>query len=71
LADPSTGNAGAHPEPGQVQNEQTITRHHWCAEVEVVDGGYVLICACGWRSPAERSGALVGARWDAHLDTLG
>ena len=40
---------------------------HEFERVEEIDGSYVLVCACGWRSPADPSAAVVGTSWDEHL----
>jgi len=43
---------------------------HECERVEQVDRTYVLVCACGWRSPADPSAAVVGSSWDHHLSDV-
>jgi len=43
---------------------------HEFERVEQVDGSYVLVCACGWRSPADPSAAVVGTSWDRHLTVV-
>ena len=39
---------------------------HHVDHVEVRNGRYVLVCGCGWRSPAERKAGDAGQAWDAH-----
>jgi hypothetical protein len=39
---------------------------HRCQAVIEVSSGYVLVCTCGWRTPAAPTAATVGAHWDAH-----
>jgi hypothetical protein len=39
---------------------------HDCADVDEIDGLYVLRCACGWQSSPARSAEAVGGEWDAH-----
>ena len=57
----STGNAARDREHGEV-----VETEHRCEAVEEVEGGYVLLCTCGWRSPADPSAEVVGERWDHH-----
>jgi len=57
----STGNRVANPEHGRVVETQ-----HRCEAVEEVEGGYVLVCTCGWRSAADPSAGAVGELWDQH-----
>lgn len=33
--------------------------------------GFVLRCACGWASPANRSAQVVGSAWDDHRQAVG
>ncbi len=65
LSGPSTwarrlDDEGLHPVPS---GESSL---HQCREVEANDAGYVLVCTCGWRSPVERTAAIVGHNWDLH-----
>jgi hypothetical protein len=44
---------------------------HDFERVDVEDGGYVLVCECGWRSDTARSAATIGYEWDDHRASLG
>jgi hypothetical protein len=66
----STGNRAANPEHGRVVETEHETEHH-CDAVEEVEGGYVLVCTCGWRSTADPSAATVGDLWDRHRGIAG
>ena len=57
----STGNRAAGPEDGQV-----VQTEHRCESVEETEDGYVLVCSCGWRTPADESAGVVGEHWDRH-----
>ena len=61
----STGNRAANPEHGWVVETEDQTQHR-CEAVEEVEGGYVLVCTCGWRSAADPAAAVVGELWDRH-----
>jgi hypothetical protein len=39
---------------------------HGFERLEHQDGTYVIVCACGWRSPAAPSAQQVGDEWDQH-----
>jgi hypothetical protein len=47
-----------------VSSEEELV--HLCEMVEEVEAGYVLVCSCGWRSPARATGSGVGEAWDEH-----
>ena len=40
---------------------------HGFDRLEHLDDAYVIVCACGWRSPAAPSAQQVGDDWDRHL----
>jgi hypothetical protein len=41
---------------------------HGFDRLEHLDGRYVIVCECGWRSSAEESAEIVGNEWDEHLE---
>ena len=41
-------------------------RDHDFERVELVAGGYVIVCECGWRTHADGSAEVIGEEWDAH-----
>jgi hypothetical protein len=57
-------NGGPEPDDGRVPSSGPD--HHRCQAVIEEDGGYVLVCTCGWRTPESRSAAEVGGHWDRH-----
>jgi hypothetical protein len=52
----------------QLTGKSVSVGTHGMAFVEQIDGGYVLECECGWRSPFDASAEVVGTAWDEHRD---
>ena len=40
--------------------------HRWLGYQPVLGDGFIAVCSCGWRSPAQRTAGVAGALLDAH-----
>ena len=44
---------------------------HDFERVDLVVGGYVIVCECGWRTGTSDSAEEIGLQWDEHREVVG
>ena len=42
--------------------------HRWLGYQPLLGDGFIAVCSCGWRSPAQHTAGVAGALLDAHRD---
>jgi hypothetical protein len=50
----------------RVSIAKVVCGGHEFNRVEAREDGYVLVCACGWRTSVVRTAEAVGRQWDDH-----